>query len=278
MKYLIIEPTSFIDKYIRRELLDNGAADDDIHVGIDLQEHVRYDCVFVHAQGEAAVVRRLSDILAEQGRLPGRMVLLSSTDIYGRDRGEDYDEDTPCTPDSPQERHAAEVEEAAAEAAASHGIRLTVLRLPPVVGTGMGGMLRKIVNGIYRGSLFKIEGNDARRSVVHAVDVARAARLASGLGGVYNLTDGTIPTVSGLMEALAHRLDDKRLFTVSLRRARHIAMVGRIIPQAMNPAMMSWMTSTLTFSDAKFREAVPSFESHSVIEYLRTHDYGDESL
>lgn len=276
-KILIIEPRDFLGKYLQREFIDNGATADEVHIGIDLSEGVTYDAVYLHPQGDADLTRRTFTLLAERGIRPRSVVLLSSTDVYGRDNGEGYTEDTPCTPDSDEEKRAADIESIATEMSADAGARLTILRLPPVVGTGMEGVLRKLVNGIYRGSLVHIEGNEARKSVVHATDVARAARLARDLGGVYNVTDGADPTVHDLMEALAHRLDDKRIFSVTPARARRMAMVARIIPQAMNRQMLAWMTSTLTFDPARLREAT-GFEPHSVTEYLRSHNYDENSL
>lgn len=276
-KYLIVDPSGFMAKYIRRELCEAGVRDDDVHVGIDLEEREPYDTVFVYLDGNVVMARNMFDTFVHNGLIPANMVLLSSTAVYGRDRGEDYDEDTPQTPTSLDEMRASDVERVVSDRAIECGICLTVLRMPPIVGTGMTGILRKLVNGIYRGSLTHIEGNEARVSVVHAVDVARAARLTARKGGVYNVTDGVSPTVHDLMEALAFRLDDKRIFTVSPKRARRIAWLGRIIPQAFNPRMLEWMTTTLTFSSERIAQTV-DFKPHSVVEYLRTHDYDDNSL
>lgn len=254
-----------------------GASDDDVHVGIDLNEPVHYDIVFMHIGDDAAVARRLFAMLHDRNTVPGAVVLLSTTDVYGEDDGVLIDEDAPCATSHHKGHPAVEVEQCVAEYTTQMDIPLSVLRLPPVVGTGMEGILRKLVNGIYRGSVVHIEGNDARRSVIHAVDVARAARLVAGKAGTYNVTDGTDPTVDELIEALAHRLDDKRVFTVGAKRARRMALLGRVLPVAMNPQLYGWMTTTLTFDSSRLRRDT-GFEPQSVVDYLMTHDYDESSL
>ena len=233
--------------------------------------------MYLHNGEDAAVARRLFGMLCDSNNAPGAVVLMSTTDVYGEDEGSLIGEDAPCAGPHHMGHSAVEVERCVAEYTGRLNTPLAILRLPPVVGTGMEGVLRKLVNGIYRGSVVHIEGNDARRSVVHAVDVAKAAYLLAGKTGVYNITDGADPTVDELIEGLAHRLDDKRVFTVGAKRAKRMAQLGRILPVAMNPQLYGWMTTTLTFDSSRLRRDT-GFEPHSVVEYLMTHDYDESSL
>lgn len=144
---------------------------------------------------------------------------------------------------------------------------VVVIRCPYIVGTGMKGLTRKMAEGIYKGTFVHISGNDTRISVVHATDVARAASIASGIQGSYTLTDGTDPTVHDLADALAYRMGDKRLFTIAPRWAR--LWYGR--------RYFTTLTTSHTVQDT-FRAVFPDFTPASVIEYLKTHDYDEQSL
>lgn len=144
---------------------------------------------------------------------------------------------------------------------------LAVLRCRYIVGTGMRGLMMKIAAGINRGTFVHIAGNEARISVVHAVDVARAVSIAAGVQGTFTLTDTTDPTIHNLAEALAYRLNNKRIITIKPRWARW------------------WYGSSyynvLTYSHTSpctFCEVFPDFHPANVTEYLTTHIYDESSL
>lgn len=144
---------------------------------------------------------------------------------------------------------------------------VVVIRCPYIVGTGMTGLTRKIAAGIYKGTFVHIAGNDARISVVHATDVARAASIAAGTQGTYTLTDGTDSTIHDLAEAFAHRMGDKRIFTIGPRWAR--IWYGK--------RYFDTLTSSHTADDT-FCAVFPDFHPASVVEYLKTHVYDEQSL
>ena len=276
-QHLIIERRDFLSKYISRRLAEAGVRDNDIHIGLDLSETDRYEALYLVAAGDLDLVRDTFKELVSRRRLPDKMVLISSTDVYGRDRGSDYDEETPLTPDTVDERRALDIELLARSEADKHGVKLAILRVPPVVGTGMQGILRQLVNAIWRGNVYHVEGNDARRSVVHAADVAEAAVRCAGCDATYNVTDGVDPTVDDLIEALAFRMGDKRVYTVTSKRAGRLTFMAGILPGGMKRELLDYTTTTLTFSSEKLRREL-GFEPHSVVDYLRKHVYDIDSL
>ncbi len=144
---------------------------------------------------------------------------------------------------------------------------VAVIHCPYIVGTGMTGLMRKIVAGIYKGTFVHITGNDARISVVHATDVAKAASIAAGSQGSYTLTDGSDPAVHDLAEAFAHRMGDKRIFSIAPRWAR--LWYGR--------RYFDTLTTTHTSADT-FCTAFPDLHPVDVVEYLKTHVYDEQSL
>lgn len=148
-----------------------------------------------------------------------------------------------------------------------HLLPVVVLRCANIVGTGMTGLVRRIAAGIYKGTFVHIAGNDARISVVHATDVARAASIAAGKQGEYTLTDGIDPMIHDLAEAFAYRMGDKRIFTIAPRWAK--LWYGGEYFRAL--------TTSNTVSDT-FRTAFPGFKPSEVVNYLKTHVYDQQSL
>lgn len=142
-----------------------------------------------------------------------------------------------------------------------------VLRCPYIVGTGMTGMPMEFARRIARGTFCHIKGNEARISLIHAVDVAVAVRLALGQSGDYVITDGVSHTIRDFAEALAWRIDQKRIFTLKPRWARWL--IGR--------QMLQFITSDHLADGSAFAERF-NFQPNNVCEYLRTHVYNDESL
>lgn len=144
---------------------------------------------------------------------------------------------------------------------------VAVLVCPSIVCTGMRGLPMRIARGISRGTFALIRGSEARISVVHGVDVARAAAIAAGTQGSYVLTDGSDPTIADLAQALAYRLGDKRLVTIPPRLAR--LWYGREFYEEL---------TTDRCQPCTFCEVFPDFKPQIVTQYLRTHVYDEESL
>ena len=138
---------------------------------------------------------------------------------------------------------------------------------PAIVGTGMTGLPMTLARAIARGRLYHITGKESRVSTVHAVDVARAVRSVLGAEGDFTITDGCDPTVHDLAEALAHRIDSRRIYTVKPRWARWI----------MSGELLELISHDRVEDGGEFAKKF-DFRPVSVVEYLKTHDYDDESL
>lgn len=215
-------------------------------------------------------------LAALDGKQVKNLVYFSSTEVYGRAEGENWSEADIVDPRTPVGYAKQAAEEMVREWCGARGVACTILRLPPVVGTGMKGPLGEMVKRIYRGSYHHIAGNEARISVVHAVDVARACVDLAGKDGVFNLTDGVNPTVHDLAEALSRRLKDKKIMTLSQKRAARWARFNDFIPGAwMNRGELRRMTTSLTFSGDKAIDAL-GYKPHSVTDYLVNHDYEND--
>lgn len=222
------------------------------------------------------LARNLTESLAPAP--PAAMVYISSVDVYGVSQGEDIDETADCDPVTPFGQAKLDVEEYLTAWCSANGVNLAILRPAMTVGTGMGGELRRLVNRIYRAIYRHVADNEARVSVVHATTLADAISLVIGLDGVWNVTDGDNPTRHDLAEALAWRLDHKRIYTLSLKKARLLARIGDYLPvTGFTSASLRHELSTLTFSNSRLA-ALTGSEPEPVVSYLRTHVYDENSL
>lgn len=200
-------------------------------------------------------------------------VMLSSCDIYGDGTMENCDEESPLSFDSPW----LAMEEDFAAGCRRTGTPYVILRCADIIGTGMTGFTRSLANDIWRGTFFHLPGNVARRSVVHATDIARIVHAlahgglpSSGLN-VFNVSDGTAPSIHDLAEALAYRMCNKRISTLSTRPQQ---VIGRFL---YGKKKVAAYTTTRTFSAARLVREL-AFKAVPACEYLRTHIYDDNSL
>ncbi|MDE6207729.1 MAG: hypothetical protein K2M55_07975 [Muribaculaceae bacterium] len=153
------------------------------------------------------------------------------------------------------------------------GLRYFILRAAPIVCTGMQGEVRRLAEDIYRGRFFHLPGNEARMSVVHATDIAAATRhlLESDLpSAVYNITDGDDPTVRELAEALAYRMNDKRISTASTKPQQWL------LRMLYGSERLARYTVDTVYSSAPLMAT--GFVPTPVCTYLRTHVYDHDSL
>lgn len=203
---------------------------------------------------------------------PRKITMISSCGIYAEKSGENLNELTPLNPDSPYFIN----EETIKEICSGEQIPLTILRLPEaVVGTGMTGILRKIVNSIFRGTFNHIKGNTTRVSTLHASSVGEAIFATLSLPGIFNLNDNSNPTVDQLTDALSYRIG-KKIFTITPSNAKKWNTVMSFFGKN-NRAIYEFQTTNLTFSAAKFIAAT-GFTPVSVVEYLKNHVYDENSL
>lgn len=159
-------------------------------------------------------------------------------------------------------------EEAFKKMCAQNSVAPCILRVPHVVATGMTGLPMRLARGIARGTLMHIKGNEAVMNLIHGVDVAQYAHVLMGKDVAVNITDGTETPVDSLIDALARRINDKKVFSIAQRWAK--LLYGN--------EFYLQMTTSCTVSDSEARAIAPEVHLHPVTEYLTTHNYDDESL
>jgi nucleoside-diphosphate-sugar epimerase len=191
-------------------------------------------------------------------------VMVSSVDAYQRNGDDVITEDTALTEHS----EIIDVEQTFRRRCSEQRLAAVILRCPPIVGTGMTGLMRLLAEDIAAGRFFRVNGDDeARLSVVHAVDIAQAVRLTLGQGGEYIVADGHNPSVTELSDALAHRISDKRILIARNK------WVSWMVSHKLNRQLAQCPLCSSQRLVNQF-----GFKPTSVVDYLRTHVYDENSL
>lgn len=151
-----------------------------------------------------------------------------------------------------------------------HGRFTLILRVPYVLGTGMNDVPMRLARGVARGTQMLIKGNQAQMSVIHATDIALIARLlVSILNQSAEFVISPPPVyVNDLLEALAVRIKDKRIGSISPRWAR--ILYGR--------ELMNILTDSHVVQPSDISGIIPDFNYADPVNYLKTHIYDNESL
>jgi nucleoside-diphosphate-sugar epimerase len=148
-------------------------------------------------------------------------------------------------------------------------VRLTILRLPLLVGKGAPGNLGDMIRLIRKGWYVGTGRGEARKSMVLAEDIARFIPQVAALGGIYNLTDGYHPSVGEVEHALATALGRRRVIRLPYRVLLVVAKLGDVLGSwfPLNTSRLKKLDSFLTFSDEKARQTA-GWNPRSVLAHL----------
>lgn len=140
-----------------------------------------------------------------------RLLFFSTIAVYGHGRSETITEETVPQPDSFYGKSKLSAETLVLEARQSDGMPLgVVLRLAAVYGVGIKGNYARLYHALARGTFLPIGHGANRRTLVHDHDVAAATVLAlrhpNAAGNIYNVTDGTVHTLTAIIEAISKAL------------------------------------------------------------------------
>lgn len=215
--------------------------------------------------------RHLLDALSANP--PAEFTYISSFRVYPSDAGENVTEDFSLNPDSDAGRSKLEAERLVASWAAQNGVRLTIIRPARMFGTGVGGEMLRLFNDTLSGAYMHVRGNDARLSIVTAIDVATAVVKLRGLPGIFNAADGRNPSWLTLAEAMtANAGTPKRIMQIPPVVAEWMWRLGRWIPSVnrnLNPETMKRRLTTLTLDGSRLSQAagMEYFDTVSVINH-----------
>ncbi len=223
----------------------------------------------------AGGTRRLLDALAQNP--PEAFVLISSTDVYGKETGEDVDESSPVWPSTQFGSSRLDAERMAENEFGNTGTVLTILRPVAMFGSGLSGWAQEMFSDVLSGRYLHIRGNDAKMSLVTAYDVARAVRAVYAKGGVYNVSDGHPHTWLELAEAMsANAGRQHRMMTLPEKWASFLSRPVSLFPglrRMFDAGAMRRRSQTLTFSPERIKDDT-GICFHDTVEVIARRDSG----
>ncbi len=197
--------------------------------------------------------RVIDEFIANQIK-PSRVVLISTTGVYGNCDGEWVSELSPTNPQTDRGKRRLDSETQWLDWGASSMIDVMVLRVPGIYSFSRlpRERLRKgvpVVKAKECGFTNRIHADDLARVCVKAMDNGRA-------GEIYNATDGTPGKISDYLQAAARALRYEPLPEISMAQARTELSAG----------MLSYLSESRRISNQKMLDELrvellyPDFE------------------
>lgn len=205
-----------------------------------------------------------SNIIITQNLLKGlekisvkKFIYISSVSVYGLSSGNMISEKQALNATDPYGSSKIFSEKYISNWCEMHDVKLTILRLPLLIGVNPPGNLNSMIRGIKYGYYFNIAGGRAKKSMVMVSDVSKILMSASEIGGIYNLTDTYHPNFLELSHSISKQLNNKYVLNIPLFIAKIIAKIGDLFGNwfPLNSSKLSKITSTLTFDDTKAKNA-----------------------
>lgn len=244
MKYLILGEETMVGRYLRQVLGKEGSG---VVPGSDHEQAVVFVCGGIEESGLEALAG------AEQ------IVYVSSHEVYSPDAGEGVDESRPAFAWSEDGKRHARAELMLEKWCAAKGMMLTIVRPALMFGSGVDGWLLRLFNRVIRGHYVHIRGNDAKVSLVTALDTARAMAKLTGKPGIYNVSDGKPHRWIDVVEAMtANAGAQKRMTHLPEKWARLIyKWFGRlpIVEECLSPEALEPFSRTCVLDNRKVAEA-----------------------
>lgn len=207
----------------------------------------------------------------------GNVVYLSSWEVYSPDAGEGVDETRPTFSRSDAGISHARTEGRLEKWCASRGVTLTIVRAALMFGDGVSGWTLDLFNRAVRGHYVHIRGNDAKVSLVTALDAARAMAVLAGKPGIYNVSDGKAHRWIDLVEAMtANAGAQKRMTHLPEKWAAFIyKWFGRlpIVEECLSPTALEPFSHTCVLDNRKVAEAT-GIEFFDTVEVIARREKG----
>jgi nucleoside-diphosphate-sugar epimerase len=189
------------------------------------------------------------------GFFPKSFVFISTVAVYGLDKGEMLNENTPRLAKSAYGLSKILAEDFIVDWGKNNDIKITIIRLPLVVGLTPPGNLGSMINGIKSGLYFNIAGGTAKKSMVLATDIADFILVLASHGGIYHLTDGYNPSFFELSKIIASHYKKNNVLNFPLYIMKLFAKGFDYLQNILkidlpfNSEKLLKMTQSLTFCD-----------------------------
>lgn len=174
--------------------------------------------------------------------LPTRVVLISTTGVYGDCRGEWVTEDRPPNPQADRARRRLAAETVLRRWSETSGVPIVILRVPGIYGRGYLPEKR-----LRAGEPVLREEESPFSNRIHADDLARVCFIAGhhdNPGILYNVSDGHPTTMTDFFYRVADMLGIPRPPAITLEQAR----------QQLGEGMLSYLAESKRIDNRRLRE------------------------
>ena len=209
---------------------------------------------------------------------PQNFVYISSYKVYSRDAGENVDEDTNTWASDDTGKSKALAEDLVKDWCGKREITLTIIRPARMFGKGVKGETLRLFNDAISGKYIHIRDNNAKISLVCALDVARALKTVYKKGGLYNASDNIPRKFIEMVESMTANVGAKKRMThLPAAWAEWVWRIGRIFPSIqrnLSPQVVEQRMKSLTLDSSRIHKAsgIKFHDSIAVIE-RRDKDY-----
>ena len=198
----------------------------------------------------------LLQAIQNYSKAPDLFVFISSVSVYGCETGEEINESFPLLANDAYGKSKIAAEKMIIDWSNTNKIPAIILRLPLVTGQDPPGNLGAMIAAIRKGYYFRVGQGVAKRSVVHALDVAEMIPRLPKQSGIYNLTASKHPSIFEIDTVIAKKLAVK-IKSLPESLARILAFTGDIFPFIpFNSKRLQKLTASLTFSDKLARSQI----------------------
>ena len=169
---------------------------------------------------------RLTQFLASLSQHPKRIVLISTTGVYGDAKGEWIDENFPLTPQTERAYRRLDAEHALAQWAKQHQGEIIILRVPGIYAKDRLPLAR-----LKKGLRVVNQAEAGWTNRIHADDLAAVCyqAMASDINdGVYNVTDGHPSTMTEYFNHVAEYANLPYPPQISLQEAEATLSEGMV--------------------------------------------------
>jgi nucleoside-diphosphate-sugar epimerase len=216
--------------------------------------------------GGGPVDGRMRNFCAAVGgeKVPGKVVYMSTSGVYGDCGGARVTEETPVKPQTSRAQRRVDAETTLLEWGRANKVPVVILRVTGIYGPGRLPLAR-----LQQGHPVLNEKESPPTNRIHADDLAAvcvAAAEKAADGEIFNVSDGQSGTMTGYFNAIADLLELPRPQQVSMAEAN----------QVMTPMMLSYLKESRRMDNRKMIEQLgvvlqyPDLESglKNIIEQL----------
>lgn len=193
---------------------------------LSLQGAILYYFVPPPRQGKTdSRIKALLESIDPQA-LPKKVVLISTTAVYGDCEGEWISEDSPTHPGTDRGKRRLNAERLLSTWAGEHGLDRVILRVAGIYGPG-----RLPIARIQEGMPMLLEADSPFSNRIHADDLAKVA-VAAGHGAIgvaiYNVTDGQPRSMTQFFKAVAESVNLTPPKEINWQQAEKVLSAGML--------------------------------------------------